>query len=137
MDGREGTGASHGAAALVAAAGLVAVALLTVLPHTEVRSVGGVTVEICTPTGIAPAVLDPHGTPLRPAGPFDHLSGCRICVAKTAILVGTMGLAGLLVVAGPAIGRGGRRRRATTRGGEPVAAADGMPFRGHAPPPAG
>jgi hypothetical protein len=112
MDGRGGRGVWHGAAALVAAAGILAVALLNVLPHTEVRTVGDVTVEICTPTGIALAVLATDGTPLPPAGPLDHLFGCRLCVAKSGILAGTMGLAGALVVAGPAIGRGGRRRRA-------------------------
>jgi hypothetical protein len=114
MDGRGGTGAWNGAAALVAAAGFLAVALLTVLPHTEVRTVGGATVEICTPTGITLAVLGPDGVPRPPAGPFDHVIGCRLCVAKTAILGGTMGLAAILLAVGPAAGRGGRRRRAAT-----------------------
>jgi hypothetical protein len=112
MDGREGMGAWQRAAAAVAAAGFLTVAAMTVLPHTEVRTVGGQTVEICTATGIELAVIGPDGAPMPEAGLFGHVLGCGECVARSAILVGTMGLAATLLAIGAALGRAQGRRAA-------------------------
>ena len=113
MDGREGLGAWQRAAALVVAAGFVTVAAMTVLPHAEVRTVGGETVEICTATGIALAVIGPDGAPVPTTGLFGHVLGCGECVARSAILLGSLGLAGLVLAAGAARGRAKGREGAS------------------------
>ena len=105
MDGRGGRGAWRRAAAAVAVAGFVTVSAMTVLPHTAVRVVGGETVEICTATGIELAVIGPDGLPVAVPGLFGHVVGCADCVARSAILLGTLGLAGFLLAVGTAADR--------------------------------
>ncbi len=113
MDGREGTGPWQRAAAAVAAAGFLTVATMTVLPHTAVRTVGGQTVEICTATGIELALIGPDGAPVPAAGLFGHVLGCGECVARSVVLVGTLGLAATLLAIGSARGRAQGRESAS------------------------
>jgi hypothetical protein len=108
MDGREGMGAWQRAAAVVVAAGFLTVAAMTVLPHTAVRTVGGQTVEICTATGIELAVIGPA------AGLFGHVLGCGECVARSAILLGSLGLAAAILALGAARGRAQGRESVST-----------------------
>jgi len=113
MGGREGMDAWQRAAAVVVAAGFVTVAAMTVLPHSEVRTVGGEPVEICTATGIELAVIGPDGAPVQTAGLFGHVLGCGECVVRSAVLLGSLGLAGLLLAVGAAVGRTEGRRPVT------------------------
>ncbi|MFN8720005.1 MAG: hypothetical protein ACK5YI_04200 [Rhodospirillales bacterium] len=114
MDGREGMGAWQRAAAVVVAAGFLTVAAMTVLPHTAVRTVGGQTVEICTATGIELAVIGPDGAPVPAAGLFGHVLGCGECVARSAILLGSLGLAAAILALGAARGRAQGRESVST-----------------------